>query len=367
MILNNISDKQKVQWLQALAILGFLAAAFYAPKLWITTKEFPVIPLFDWIWIPKSPLDKYISWLFLGLLGVQTFFRNRLLGISTILLYVYLSFVDQNRLQPYFYQSILTLLAINIFPKKTEPKLILQAVALIFFATYFWSGIHKINEIFYTQWMHALTKHFSFVPEVLLKIFTYMVPHLEWIMGVCLLFNKLRKFAIIAIVIMHSIIVVVLFYLGYGFNVVPWNLQNILSVLVLFWSLKTVNFHEIFTWKLSLQKSLIMIFTILLPFSNIFGYWDHLLSYSFFTSKLKYYYIQIDDKELEKALPDHIKEYYRPHEGKVIIYPNEWAGDVNRVLFYPQERVINYLNEYLKNYSDKEDKNNLTTLVVYNQ
>lgn len=110
-----------------------------------------------------------------------------------------------------------------------------------------------------------------------------------------------------------------------------------------------------------------MVFTILLPFSNIFGYWDHLLSYSFFTSKLKYYYIQIDDKELEKALPEHIKKHYRPHEGKVIIYPNEWAGDVNRVLFYPQERVINYLNEYLKNYSDKEDKKNLTTLVVYNQ
>lgn len=367
MILDKITNDQKVHWLQIFAILGFLAASFYAPKLWITTKDFPVIPMFDWLWIPKNPVDKYIAWFFLSLLGLQIFIKNRILGLSSVAIYIYLAFVDQNRLQPYFYQSILTLFAIHIFPKKTDSKLVLQAVALIFFATYFWSGIHKINEIFYNQWMHALLKHFSFIPKVLLKIFTYMVPHLEWLMGVLLLFNKTRKFAIISVAVMHSIIVIVLFYLGYGFNVVPWNLQNILSVFVLFWSLKTTNFHEIFTEKLQLQKLVIIGFTIMLPFSNIFGYWDHLLSYSFFTSKLKYYYIQINDKQLEEKLPDNIKKYYRPHDGKVIIYANEWAGEINRVLFYPQDRVIHYLDNYIKNFSEKEDKENLTTLVVYNR
>ena len=367
MIFNNLTDQQKVNWIQNLAILGFLAASFYAPNLWLTNKDFPVIPLFENIWIPTDPIDKYISWFFIGLLTIQLFVKNRLLGLSSIAIYIFLCFVDQNRLQPYFYQSVLTLFAIHLYPKKTNSKIILQTVAFIFFATYFWSGVHKMNEIFYNQWMHALLKHFSFIPKVLLQTFTYMVPHLEWLTGVCLLFNKTRKPAVVFITMMHSTIVIVLFYLGYGFNVVPWNLQNIISVWVLFWSLKTIAFHEIFSYKLKFQKFVLIIFTLLLPFSNIFGYWDHLLSYSFFTSKLKYYYIQINDKDLENKLPEHIKDYYRPHEGKVIIYANEWAGDVNRVLFYPQDRAINYLNNYIRDFSDKEEKNKLTTLVVYNQ
>lgn len=120
-----------------------------------------MVPLFDWIPI-HTGLMEYIFWgLFFGGQFIYVFYNKRWLGWSVLLLYIYLAFVDQNRLQPYFYQSALTILAIVLFPSKADQEKVLYAVILVFFATYFWSGIQKLNEAFYVQWLGALNKHFS--------------------------------------------------------------------------------------------------------------------------------------------------------------------------------------------------------------
>lgn len=168
----NLTDKQKVNAVRIIAILSTLSMMLYAPELWITEKDFPVIPLFDWIPIPTSPFDTIFAGLFFVSQVVYIFKPKRLLGWFVLLLYSYLAFVDQNRLQPYFYQSFLTILAIVVYPKNAEAKKVLFTLILIFIATYFWSGIHKLNEILYEQWMHALVKHFSFIPESILLAFT---------------------------------------------------------------------------------------------------------------------------------------------------------------------------------------------------
>ncbi len=361
---NTVSNTEKIKWIQIFAILGLLSASAYAPLVWLNTKNFPTIPLMEGIYTPTEPLDIIISGVFMSALVLLIFYQKRLLALFATGMYIYLCFVDQNRLQPYFYQSILTLLFINIFSKKTSSKTILQAVSLLFFATYFWSGVHKINGIFYIQWLHALEKHFSFIPLILLKAFTYLVPWMELLMGIFLFFKFTRRFAVISIITMHSTIIGVLFYLGYGYNVIPWNIQNILSVWILFWSVERTSFQN---YKITFKKGLVVLFTILLPFSNLFGGYDHLLSFSFFTSKLNYYYIQINDKDLEKNLPRHIQGYLRTHNDTKILYANEWAGDVNKVLFYPQDRCIHYLDGYIRSFSETPNKEELTSLVIYNK
>jgi hypothetical protein len=365
-MITNLTDKQKVNAVRILSILAIVSMMLYTPELWITTKDFPVIPLFDWIPIPSSPFDTIFAGLFFVSQVVYIFKPKRWLGWFVLLLYIYLAFVDQNRLQPYFYQSMLTILAIVIYKEHTDAKKIINTIFFIFFATYFWSGIHKLNEIFYDQWMHALVKHFSFIPNELLQAFTYAVPWIEALLGLFLFFNKTRKLAVIGIVSMHSIIIILLLYLGYGFNVIPWNLQNILSTIILFWSLKTVSFTSVFTDSISYQKGLIFMFTLILPFSNIFGGWDHLLSFSFFTSKLDYYYIKIDDS-LKDKLPENVQKYYRSNENMTVIYLNEWAGDINKVLLYPHPRVAKKVELYLLSFADETTIENPTKMVVYNK
>lgn len=372
----NLTDQQKVNYTRIIAVLAILVLMLYAPKLWISTKIFPVIPLFDWLPIPTNPLDYILAIFFFGIQIVYIFQNKRWQGITIIVLYLYLALVDQNRLQPYFYQSILTILMIEIFPKKTNYKKVLYAVILVFFATYFWSGIQKLNHSFYVQWLSALNKHFSCVansntaliclPQKFLEIFTYAVPWLEALMGVLLLFNKTRKFGIVFVLSMHGIITFLLFYLGYGYNVVPWNIQNMFSVVIIFWTLKTTNALAFFAEFFDKQKIVALFFTCILPFANFTtGFYDNLLSFHFFTADLNYYNIVLND-ELEESLPEHIKAFYRYKNSSAYLNVNEWAQYDNKVLFYPEERIIKSLDTYLRSFAKNPQEKGLTELVIYN-
>ena len=373
----NLTDEQRVNWTRIAAVVSTLILMLYAPKLWLTTKTFPVFPLFDWIPIPVGFME-YVFWgiLFGGQL-IYIFYNKRWLGWLVLLTYVYLALVDQNRLQPYFYQSALTLLAIVLFPKKTDAKKVLYTVILIFFATYFWSGVQKLNEAFYIQWLSALNKHFSCVdpnntaliclPQWFLEAFTYAVPWLEASMGVLLLFNRTRKFGIAFILGMHAMIVFLLFYLGYGYNVVPWNFQNMISVVVLFYGLQTLKPLDFFVSKFDFQRGILTFMVMVLPLSNtFFGFYDNLLSFHFFTADLHYYNITIH-QDLEDKLPEHVQSFYRYHNGQPYLNVNEWAQFDNKVLFYPEERMIQDLDQYLRSFADDPNQKNLTILFDYNK
>jgi hypothetical protein len=366
-VILNLTDKQKINWVRIITVAATLIMMLYAPKLWISTKIFPIIPLFDWLPIPLNPFDSVLAISFFILQFIYIFKPKRWLGITVVLFYLFLALVDQNRLQPYFYQNFLTLFAIVLFRKNTNAKKVLYAVILIFFATYFWSGIQKLNDAFYIQWLSALNKHFSFLPQWFLIKFTHAVPWLEALMGVLLLFNKTRKFGVFFILSMHGIITFLLFYLGYGYNVVPWNIQNILCVFILFWTLKTTSPFNFFLKYFNKQKVAMLLFTVFLPFANhTAGFYDNLLSFHFFTADLNYYNVFINE-ELEDKLPEHIQNFYRFENGKAYINMNEWAQYDNKVLFYPEDRIIEYMDTYLRSFAKNPKEKGLTELVVYNQ
>lgn len=359
--------KKKIHLVRIFAILGFLAAMAYTPKLWISNSEFPKIPRFDFIPIPQSPWDYLFSLSLVFLLIVFLFKPKKYIGISIVVLYFFLAMVDQNRLQPYFYESILIILIVSYLRKsRKNTTIILHCLMFIFMATYFWSGVHKFNSNFNAQWMHALNKHFSFIPEIIRASFTYLVAITETLMGVFLIFNKTRKLGVITIVMMHITIVGTLIWLGYGFNVIPWNLQNILSVIVLFWNYKTDTPLAIFNKFYNYKKAVVLFIVFALPLSNFFGFWDHLLSFSFFSSKLNYYYVAILDDDLYKKLPKSITQYEQQIDGKHVIYLNSWAGAVNQVLLYPEDRVAKKVERYIQSFAENPSKQGLTKMVEYN-
>ncbi len=358
--------QKKIEYVGKLAVLGFLALMAYSPKLWITEKDFPVIPRFDFIPIPSYPFDYILVFTLISLLVIFFFKQKKIVGLSITILYFYLAMVDQNRLQPYFYQSILSIFFISFYKNDSKSKtIVLHSLMLLFLATYFFSGIHKINENFNSVWMHAFSKHFGFLPEIVRYLFTRSVPFIEAIIALFLLFNKTRKIGVIGIVTMHLGIVTLLLVFGYGFNVIPWNLQNILSVILLFWQYKSENALELFSKYFNYKKAIVILLVFLLPFSNLVGFWDHLLSFSFFSAKLNYYYIEINDEDLLTNLPENVKKQIYTFEGKNIINFNDWAGIVNGVLFYPEDRVAYKTQKYIESFSTKTNNENLTKLVEY--
>lgn len=375
--MQELTDEQRVNWVRIAAMVSTLVLMLYAPKLWLTTKTFPVIPLFDWIPIPVGSIE-YVFWgILFGSQLIYIFYNKRWLGWLALLTYVYLAMVDQNRLQPYFYQSALTLLAIVIFPKKADSRKVLYTVILIFFATYFWSGIQKLNDAFYVRWFDALEKHFLCtagaeeivicLPEWFLKAFTYAVPWLEASMGILLLFNKTRKFGLIFTLFMHVIITYLLFFLGYGFNVVPWNIQNMISAIALFWGLQTTGPLDFFISKFDIQRALLIFMVMVLPLMNYTtGFYDHLLSFHFFTADLKYYNVFLHEDLVDK-LPKDAQDFTRVENVEDYIQMNEWAQYDNKVLFYPEERAIQYMEKYLRSFADDPTREDLVRLYDYNK
>ena len=74
--LTELSFKQKTNYVRIIAILAVLVLMVYAPKLWVSTKIFPVVPLFDWLPIPTYPLD-YILGGFFFLIQIIYIFQNK--------------------------------------------------------------------------------------------------------------------------------------------------------------------------------------------------------------------------------------------------------------------------------------------------
>ncbi len=106
---------------------------------------------------------------------------------------------------------------------------------------------------------------------------------------------------------------------------------------------------------------------IALPLANkIGGYYDNLLSFHFFTADLKYYNVYIHE-DLTDKLPDNAKKFYREWEGETYLNMNEWAQYDNKVLFYPEERIIKFMDDYLKSFADDPTREDLTRLHDYNQ
>jgi hypothetical protein len=46
---------------------------------------------------------------------------------------------------------------------------------------------------------------------------------------------------------------------------------------------------------------------------------------------------------------------------------NEWAGDINKVLLYPQPRVAKKVEQYILSFADNPKKEGLIKMVVYNK
>ncbi len=100
--------------------------------------------------------------------------------------------------------------------------------------------------------------------------------------------------------------------------------------------------------------------------NNLTGFYDNLLSFHFFTADLSYYNVFINE-ELEEVLPEHIQAFYRYENGKAYLNMNEWAQYDNKVLFYPEERIIKYMDVYLRSFAENPLEKDLTKLVDYNK
>ena len=270
-------------------------------------------------------------------------------GLCFFLIYVLLSILDQTRIQPFFFEIAILIFFYYLFRNDFERFKI--AFLILMAGTYMWSGLHKINPVFFDFWLNGLNKRLPFIPVILKQLFTWTVPFLELSFGVVLLFNKTRKLGIILLAIMHGMVLVAFTFSGVGFTVFPMNIINPLFFFMLCHRMDWTVFNFMSN---GIKLKIIAVYALILPALNLFGWYDHLLSFSYFSGGPDYCNIFFYRDEDVKKLPEELTKVVRVYEDKHYINVNEWSVKYVNVLCYPEKRVYLYLQNYVEAYTGKK-------------
>ena len=335
----------KIALLRISVISGMLAGFALSPKLWLSSRFYPLTPVWSFIRPLPSPGDYLLFFTLTALLIAAAIVPRREILIAVFALLVLVILQDQSRLQPWFYQYALMLLAIAL-AGPGRPTAALNTCCLIIAATYVWSGLAKLNPIFIGDTFPFLVKPLvGGVPGVgpwLVRYLPFLAPLVECALGAGLLIKRFRPFAVLAAIAMHVFILVMIGPLGRGVNVVvwPWNLAMIAFLLILFSGRTEQPAPRDIIWgrEFAFQKIVLVLFA-LMPILDFFNLWDHYLSSALYSGNRNSGVVYLSDAVFDR-LPDKIEDYVTedgPNRNELDIF--DWSvGELN-VPSYPEIRI----------------------------
>jgi hypothetical protein len=296
----------RLVWLKRSIVVGLIAGLLLSAKLWVSTREYPLVPLLDFI----PPLPYPLDYLLFGLLGVLLIgillFRAQLAGalvVAALVLAVVLVLQDQGRLQPWFYQYYFMLAAVglsNLGRLSTEGAL--NACRLVVAFTYLWSGLHKAHVSFaedtYPWLIEPLASHLPSGAASALGHGAYAVPVMEVAIGLGLLVRPLRKPAVVGAILMHSFILFTIGPWGHDWNTVvwPWNVAMVAFNVILFWRVPdNPSFLAVVKPGGSTFRAVVLILFAFMPALNFIGLWDSYLSANLYSGSTEEGYVYARD------------------------------------------------------------------------
>jgi len=338
--------KDKFALTRLTSFLAFVFTMFMVPNLWSINRGFPAVPYLNLFKNQSSFINIFLIVSFIFLYAWFVVKPNWKIATGVVLLYVFFALSDQNKIQPYFFEMMFVVLALSVF--KDNSKYLEKCLIIVFIGTYFWSGIHKINEHFFELWLNGLNKRIPFIPYSLRVAFTYAVPFIEAFLGLSLLFVKTRKIGAVLLVIMHILILTTLFMAGYGYVLLPLTAFNAFVLLTVIYNSKLL--LKDFVTINSKKYALLIVLVIVMPFGNLLGITDHWLSFSYYSGKPKNCRLYFVNKKQSEELPSHIKKYVQEYHNTYYIELNTWSGYELGVGVYPEKRVYQKVKRYVDAY-----------------
>ena len=303
--------ENRLAWLRIALAAGLVAGLLLSPNLWISTRSYPLTPLWDAVPPLPYPADHALFGLLMVLVTGVGVARGRAigwLGISALVIAAFFVVQDESRLQPWFYQYSFMLAAFCLFGLgRVGASDALNACRLIVVATYFWSGLQKANASFIQSthpWLvEPLTTRLPDWAGSALLAGGYAVPVVEAVIGIGLLTRRFRRLAVMGALLMHAFIMLCIGPLGHDHNTVvwPWNFAMVAFVLILFWRApddttpSTIldpgrNFSTGFAF-----RAAVLVLFAFMPLFNFFGLWASYLSSGLYTGTSKQGYILVWD------------------------------------------------------------------------
>jgi hypothetical protein len=347
---HEIGPASRIHWLRVVLAAAFLCGLLLSWKLWITSRSYPLTPVFDSLPTIHSPFD-YIVFVALLLLlpTIMISSRPRRYALTFVVLAALLSLWDQSRWQPWFYQYIFMLAPLGCYSlEDSDPNAqnaALNMCRFIVASTYVWSGIQKINLSFVGGIFPWLIKPLLRALPAALATFALpagvVAPILEIGIGVGLLTKRLRTVSIALAVAMHALILLSIGPLGHNWNSVvwPWNVSMPLFVLVLFWRVRDLSLKDLTAARFLPLSSVVAVLFGVMPLFSFFGLWDSYLSAALYSGNITQAAIYMSDS-VKTSLPGEVQRYASKLPGNDhLLNISGWSfGELN-VPPYPEKRI----------------------------
>jgi hypothetical protein len=309
-----------------------MAGLLLSPKVWVSTRFYPLTPVARFIQPLPYPFDYAVYVLLLGLLAAAAVAPKPRWWLSAaLLLLAGLCAQDQSRLQPWCYQYAFLLVGACVS---------LPACRLIVAAIYFWSGAQKLNPFFaastFTYLAHPLAAHF---PALVIQA-GYAAPFIEMAGAIGLLTRKFRAPAIATLIAMHAFILLAIGPFGRNFNTVvwPWNIAMIVFLLLLY-RRSDARAREILWGPTAFHRLVFALFAVA-PALSFFNLWDSYLSAALYSGNKNQGAIYMTDAVADH-LPDEVNQDVSEEADNLDkLLVNDWSFDELNVPAYPETRIF---------------------------
>ena len=238
----------RIKWLQVTLVLAILASMGLTWEAWIQVSGRNLQPIWEGLPGLRSPYDMVLAGSLGFFLVLYLFLRkSQFLPFLIIGLMLALAVLDLQRWEPWYYQYVLMLLALTVFPRLyytyQDTAWIIYMMQFLISGVYIWSGVHQLSGWFADQPASALTQeiiatapHF----EAYSTLFGFWLPMTEILIGFGLLFVALRKFTIPLMLAFHATWLFILspYQSGIHPELLPWHGAMIVFVLLMFAGVK---------------------------------------------------------------------------------------------------------------------------------
>jgi uncharacterized membrane protein YphA (DoxX/SURF4 family) len=365
-------DSKSVDILRCGIALAFFVTLLLSRKLWLTTRDYPLSPVWNRIPSLSSPWDILLFWsMEATLLGVA-FLPNPRGALKVMCGIGFLwAITDQSRWQPYFvlYMALLaSLLALPFQNRRAWTNMQIEWALLpprlILSFAYLYAGLQKFNHQFVTDvfpWLVGPLKQMIHLDVSRLNTrwalaWALCAAGAEMMGGVWLLFPKTRRPAALFLISMHGFILLMIGPFGYQWNTViwPWNIAMMVGLWALFWRREasawpTPNLLRRVWWREVGARSpllvpVVLLFFGLMPMFSFFGWWDSYLSFSLYSGSTCKCEIYVDAEDLWRLPPAAVAATDLNTDS---LNPITWSTEEMGAMPYPEPRIYRSLCTYL--------------------
>jgi predicted DCC family thiol-disulfide oxidoreductase YuxK len=339
----------RIFWLKATVLIAFALGLLISLPLWIGPRSYPLAPLLGLLPPLVHPFDQaLVAALFASMAAALLSPRPRKFIAAALAIVVLFCLLDQTRWQPwvYLYCALSVTLALFSWDSGDDNgrRKALNVARLIIVATYFFSGLQKLNWNFVAYEFPGLVQPIlDRFPDLsgAVHVAALMAPFIQIGFAIGLLTQRFRRISLIVAVAMHVFILAMLGPFGQNWNVVvwPWTAAMALIDILLFRTGEPFRWRDIVPRRPGRWQAAALVLFAIMPLFSFVNIWDSYLSAALYSGNLTEATIYLSDTAVQ-ALPANTQRYLEhTSDNTNVLNVQRWAIEDLGVTPYPEARV----------------------------